>query len=286
MPAAIGENVFGCDGDEGAQRKRPENVGLRLDQQRQADPRDVGARDVRDTPPQPPRQDDLRRHADAQRRREPVVATEDAVARLAHHEHQRDEKDDQVFGVERFQYGSVITCSWSMANPASTCSVPDGQRIVTRPRRWFPNPKCSRRSFWLQNPIPPSTTCRCRAEPSSTVTSAPIALRLLRVPISLSSSQWPGAAAFLYSNALPFSLAITTSSTPRLNRSAIATDRPSSRSVTPASSATSTNPPEPVFSSTRERSYPERLAPPIGGQFFASSKMLPWAPAILDIAYQ
>src|SRR6266566_4161058 len=66
----------------------------------------------------------------------------------------------------------------------------------------------------------------------------------------------------------------------------VLTPRPSSRSVTPASCATSTNPAWPRLSSTRERSYPDRLALPIGGQFFASSKMLPCAPAILDIAYQ
>src|SRR6185503_12113265 len=144
-----------------------------------------------------------------QRRRQALIAAQDVVARFTHHQHQRDEKDDQVFRVKdphaltpspfgrggtqrgrlcgsRRHCGSVTTCSWSIARPFTTCVCPDGHRIVTLPRRCSPSPKCRRRSFWLQNPEPPSTTWRCRPGPISTVTSAPIALRLLRVPTSLS----------------------------------------------------------------------------------------------------
>src|SRR5260221_554432 len=51
----------------------------------------------------------------------------------------------------------------------------------TQSRR--PTPKWSRRSFWLAKPIPPSTIRRCVMPLASMTTSAPMALRLLRVPI-------------------------------------------------------------------------------------------------------
>src|SRR5438105_2946628 len=305
MAASIGEHVLGGNREKRAERKRPQQVRLRLDQQRKAYSRYVRARDIDDAAAQKPGKEYLGRDADAQGGCEPIVATENAVARLANDQHQGDEKDDEVLRIDAAQTppdparacgclcgrgghraGSLMTCSWSMVRSFNICTVPDGQRIVTRPRRFGPKPKCRRRSFWLQNPVPPLTTCRCLAPPNSAVTSAPIALRLLRVPISLSSTQWPFASVLRYSKALPRSFAITTSSVPRLNRSASATERPSSRSVIPATSATSMNPSRPRLSSTRERSYPERLAFPMGGQFFASSKMLPCPPAIFDIAYQ
>src|SRR5712691_6737104 len=162
MAAAIGQHVLGRDREKSPEREWPQNVRLRLDQERQTDPCDVRARHIGDSTPEPPGEENLRRDRDAKRRREPLVAAEDAVARLAHHEHQRDEKDDQVFGIgeDALQRGgSVMTCSWSIVRPFTTCSVPDGQRIVTRLRRCAPSPKCRRRSFWLQNPEPPSTTC-------------------------------------------------------------------------------------------------------------------------------
>ena len=150
-----------------------------------------------------------------------------------------------------------------------------------------PRPKCKRRSFSLANPIPPVTTWSCRAPPAATVTAAPIADRLLRVPTRWNVIQWrPGATVLRYTNAGWFWLATTTSNTPRLERSTRATARPSYSSVTPTCAATSAHPASPRFTSTRERSYPERLAVPMAGQFFASSNRLPLAPATLENPYQ
>src|SRR5439155_38774 len=78
----------------------------------------------------------------------------------------------------------------------------------------------------------------------------------------------------------------TTSSTPRLNRSTSATARPSYSSVTPTAAATSVQPARPRFTSTRDRSYPDRLALPMAGQLRASSNTFPFAPATFDMAYQ
>src|SRR2546428_482878 len=221
---------------------------------------EAGARGVvrvRSAPPHPGREGPRR----GGRRRggggEPIVAAEDAVARLAQHQDQRDEERDQVPGIQLAQpgpqrpaslsdgrrgdrghasgRGSVTTWSWSTAGCSIVCTVPDGHRIMTRSARPVrPSPKCSRRSFWLANPTPPCTICSWRSAPNSTVTSAPMALRFDRVPTSLNAIQWlPGATVFLYTSAGCFWFATTTSSTPRLNRSTSTTARPSYSSVTP-----------------------------------------------------
>src|SRR5205807_913883 len=184
--------------------------------------------------------------------------------------------------------GSVTMWSWSTAGCSIVCTVPDGHRIMTRSARPVrPSPKCSRRSFWLANPTPPCTICSWRSVPNSTVTSAPMALRFDRVPTSLNAIQWlPGATVFLYSSAGWFWFATTTSSTPRLNRSTSATARPSYSSVTPTAAATSVQPARPRFTSTRDRSYPDRLALPMAGQLRASSNTFPFAPATFDMAYR
>src|SRR5262245_4051004 len=202
MPVAIDQHVLRRDRKKSAEREGPEDVGLRLGKQRQADSGDVRARDVHHTTSEPPRQKHLRGHTHTKRRHEPLVAAEYAVTRLAGHEHERDEEDYQVLRIDSDRAeaphacicggaghcGSVITCSWSVVRPVSICSLPDGHRIVTRSTELSPRPKCRRRSPWLQNPLPPSTTWRWRTPPNSTVTSAPIALRLLRVPMSCNST--------------------------------------------------------------------------------------------------
>src|SRR5882724_989502 len=257
VPATVLQHVLRGDREEAAQRERPEQIDAGLDQEREADAGDVGALWVREAPPHPARQSQLRRHANPEADGEPIVAAEDAIARLAQHQDQRDEERDQVAGIQLAQpgpqrpaslsdgrrsdrghasgRGSVTTWSWSTAGCSIVWTVPDGHRIMTRSARPVrPSPKCSRRSFWLANPTPPCTICSWRSVPNSTVTSAPVALRFDRVPTSLNAIQWlPGATVFLYTSAGCFWFATTTSSTPRLNRSTSTTARPSYSSVTP-----------------------------------------------------
>src|SRR3989454_1238315 len=310
VPATVLQHVLRGDREKTAQRERPEQIDTRLDQEREADAGDVGALRVREASPHPARQSQLGRHATAEGDGEPIVAAEDAVARLAQHQDQRDEEGDQVAGIQLAQpgpqrpaslsdgrrsdrghasgRGSVTTWSWSTAGCSIVWTVPDGHRIMTRSARPVrPSPKCSRRSFWLANPTPPCTICSWRSAPNSTVTSAPMALRFDRVPTSLNAIQWLlGATVFLYTSAGWFWFATTTSSTPRLNKSTSATARPSYSSVTPTADATSVQPDRPRLTKTRERSYPDRLAVPMAGQFPASSNTFPFAPATFDIAYQ
>src|SRR6266480_2422448 len=312
--AAIGEHVLRGDGQERAQGKRPHQTGPRLEQQRETDAGDVGALQCGAAAPHEPRQRELGRHAPAEADDEAVVAAQDAVARFPHHQDERDEERHQVAGIDLAQPGperaapptqhrerrsghgsapvgvgdSVMRLRRSTPACSTTWCAPEGQRITTRSTRVAPpSPKCSRRSFWLAKPIPPSTILSWRVPPASTVTSAPIALRLLRVPTSWNAIQWlPGRTVFSYTSAGWFWFATTTSSTPRLNKSTSATARPSYSSVTPTAAATSVQPARPRLTSTRDRSYPDRLALPTAGQFLASSNRLPFAPATFDIAYQ
>src|SRR5207244_9646610 len=109
---------------------------------------------VLDSPPQPARQSQLARHANSDGDGEPIVAAEDAVARLAQHQDQRDEERDQVAGIQLAQpgpqrpaslshgrrsdrghasgRGSVTMWSWSTAGYSIVCMVPDGDRIMMR----------------------------------------------------------------------------------------------------------------------------------------------------------
>jgi len=94
---------------------------------------------------------------------------------------------------------------------------------------------------------------------------------VLRVPPSLNSTQCAGLQCYGRSSALPFSFAITTSSCPRLNRSAMRRARPSTdrdagllRDVRAARL---------TRSAARAALVARQLAEPMGGQFFASSKM-------------
>src|SRR5437773_755754 len=314
MLAAIGEHVLRGDGQERAQGKRPHQTGPRLEQQRETDAGDVGALERGTAAPHEPRQRELGRHAPAEADDEAVVAAQDAVARFPYHQDERDEEGDQVAGIDLAQPGperaappaqhrerrsghgsapvgvgdSVMRLRRSTPACSTTWCAPEGQRITTRSTRVAPpSPKCSRRSFWLAKPIPPSTILSWRVPPASTVTSAPIALRLLRVPTSWNAIQWlPGRTVFSYTSAGWFWFATTTSSTPRLNRSTSATARPSYSSVTPTAAATSVQPARPRLTSTRDRSYPDRLARPTAREFLASSNTLPFAPATFDIAYQ
>src|SRR5204862_7657995 len=154
-----------------------------------------------------------------------VGAAQDAGAPVTHHQEERDEERHQVAGIDLAQPGpepaappaqhrerrsghgsapvgvrdSVMRLRRSTPACSTTWRAPEGQRITTRSTRVAPpSPKCSRRSFWLAKPIPPSTILSWRVPPASTVTSAPIALRLLRVPTSLNPIQWfPGRTVFL-----------------------------------------------------------------------------------------
>src|SRR6185369_759819 len=66
---------------------------------------------------------------------------------------------------------------------------PDGQWISARSICGFlPRPKCKRRWFCEQNPLPPETCCTCWRPSQNNFTSAPIALRLLDVPSSSKST--------------------------------------------------------------------------------------------------
>src|SRR2546426_2989131 len=211
VPATVLQHVLRGDREKTAQRERPEQIDTRLDQEREADAGDVGALRVREAPPQPARQSQLGRHANAEGDGEPIVAAEDAVARLAQHQDQRDEERDQVAGIQLAQpgpqrpaslshgrrsdrghasgRGSVTMWSWSTAGSSIVCMVPDGHRIMTRSARPVrPSPKCSRRSFWLANPTPPCTICSWRSAPNSTVTSAPDRLAVPMAGQALASS--------------------------------------------------------------------------------------------------
>ena len=120
MAPSIAEHVLRRNREKGAQGKRPQNVGLRLDQQRQAYARDVGAREVDDAAAQKPGEEHLGRDADAQRRRKPVIAAENAVARLANDQHQRDEKNDQVLRVDAVQTPSrSARANWGLCRRGS-----------------------------------------------------------------------------------------------------------------------------------------------------------------------
>jgi len=82
----------------------------------------------------------------------------------------------------RFKLGaSVITCIWSRIDPSALLS-PDRPPNPSTP---LPNPchppKPMQPALVLTaDPDPPSTTCAAARGPISTVTSAPMALRLLR----------------------------------------------------------------------------------------------------------
>src|SRR5207244_477572 len=131
------------------------------------DPRDVRARQIRDSASQPPRQQDLGGQAHTQRRHESRIAAENVVAGLADYQHKSDQEDDEVLRIDRRPHpltpspfrrggtkcrslcrsrrhrGSVTTCSWSIARPFSTCVSPDGPRIVTPPNPSSPKPQCT-----------------------------------------------------------------------------------------------------------------------------------------------
>src|SRR5438445_385110 len=130
--------------------------------------------------PHQPGQRELRRHAHAEADDEAVIAAQNAVARFPHHENERDEEGHEVAGIDLAQPGperpappaerrerdrghgtapgSVMTLRRSRAGCSTTWRAPEGQRITTRSTRAaLPRPKCSRRSFWLANPMPPST---------------------------------------------------------------------------------------------------------------------------------
>src|SRR5438876_1172112 len=225
MLAAIGEHVLRGDGQERAQGKRPEQTGPRLEQERETDAGDVRALERGAAAPHEARQGKLGRHAYAQAEGEAVVAAQNAVARFPHHQNERDEERHEVAGIDVAQPGperaappaeppperrgghgtapaeggSVMVLRRSTSACSTIWRAPEGQQITTRSTRdALPRPKCSRRSFWLAKPIPPSTILSWRVPPASTVTSAPIALRLLRVPTSLNPIQWfPGGTVFL-----------------------------------------------------------------------------------------
>ena len=105
MTAAVLQDVLGRDREEPAEDERPQQIGAWFDQQRETDAGDVGALHVREAPPQEPRQDQLGRGANAQRRNETVVPPEDAVARFAEHQDERDEERDRVARIEPPQPG-------------------------------------------------------------------------------------------------------------------------------------------------------------------------------------
>ncbi len=124
VPATVLQHVLRGDREEAAQRERPEQIDARLDQEREADAGDVGALRVREAPQHPARQGQLGRHANAEGDGEPIVAAEDAVARLAQHQDERDEERHQPARVQLAQPG-----------PQRPASLSDGQRsdpAVTR----------------------------------------------------------------------------------------------------------------------------------------------------------
>src|SRR6266849_6375651 len=91
----------------------------------------------------------------------------------------------------RVHAASLILCTWLAAGLFTVCTLPDGQRTTTFSIfATLPRPKCNRRWFCAQKPLPPETSCTCSWPFQNSVTSAPIALRLLVVPSSSNSIHW------------------------------------------------------------------------------------------------
>ena len=100
MVLAIAQDVLGRYGDESPQHERPERAALRLDEQGQADAADVGAEQIDNFAAVEPGKHCFCRQADAERDDEPIVAADHVVAQLRCHQHQRDEKCDQIAWVD------------------------------------------------------------------------------------------------------------------------------------------------------------------------------------------
>ena len=131
----------------------------------------------------------------------PRETLQDPEREIAHQQDQRDEEwaADSGSRAEKPPTGlarrimMAPRCDGSdlVAGAKSLLLAPEGQRISIRSIAVaLPRPKCSRRWFCAQKPLPPDTSCNCCCPFQKTRTCAPIALRLLACPSNSNSIHW------------------------------------------------------------------------------------------------
>src|ERR1700752_475594 len=178
------QNVLRHDRKHAAQREGPKR--RRPKQNPDADTADVRARQVQPFAKKDPAQNQVSNERRNDSERGSFIAFENAVEQMAHQQNAGDEERRNVTVVEFDPHAGSLTLKvWLTDGLSKTWVFPEGQRISTFSSLGLaPKPKCNRRWFCEQKPLPPVTCCTCCRPSQNTRTSAPIALRLLAVPSS------------------------------------------------------------------------------------------------------
>src|SRR5687767_12223657 len=236
MLVADPQHVFGQDRDERAQEVGPQK--RRPQQDAHADASDVGTGGMDPDAVRDAAKRQLRDDGRGDREPRALRALQDAEREMGGQENRRDQQRRQVAVVEpepAHGANSLTLCTRSTSGLTSVSCWPDGHVITARSTCVAPpSPKCRRRWFCALKPLAATRSCRCTFPDQCSSTRAPIAPRLLLVPSSSKSIQCRAGSTLLrYKSSGPRWLATTTSSAPRLSKSASATARPSKASFAP-----------------------------------------------------